>query len=103
MFASEFVFEKYMKESNFEDVNITKCFSPHLKNSMISEPKSVFLKSFRNSESNFSLYTEAETEIALNTLTDLLAIYGEDYFKDLMKQEVKIYGTRMQLSAIRKA
>ena len=79
-----------------------KCFSPFMKNEIMNEPKNLFSSSLRNSDSNFTLFTEKETEKALETLEDLLNIYGADYFKNLMKEEIALYGTNMQLCAIKK-
>ena len=73
-----------------------------MKGSLSEDPKNIFQKSVRESDSSFSLYTEEETKKALNILEDMINLYGEEYLKDLIQTEKKMYGLSIQMCAIKK-
>lgn len=102
MYAGQLMFEKYLTEAGMEDVQVKKSFSGHMKNDYLSNPRAIFDESIRNSDSNFSLYNEAETASALNNLKDILDVYGDEYFKELIIKEKMLYGISNEISAIKK-
>ena len=102
MFAGEQAFEKYLVEAGMEDVQVRKCFSSLMKNDYLENPRTIFDESVRNSESNFSFYNEAETTSALNNLRDILDVYGDEYFKEIIIKEKMLYGISNEISAIKK-
>ena len=92
---------KFFKASNLENVEYHKCYTCLMKDNVCEEPSNIFKKSIRDSESTFALYSEEETKRALEILEDLIKVYGEDYLKDLIKSEKKMYGVSIQISGIK--
>lgn len=101
MYAGVDTFKKYMTEAGFGDLQATKCHSCFMKEDNSQNPRALFDPSVRQSDSNFTFYTEKEIEDAMNNLRDILEVYGEEHFKQLFRKENELYGTSTEISGIK--
>ena len=77
------------KFSSFESMII---YEPLIRHEGYFSPENAFNKSFRDCNSSWSLLSEEEMTKAMETLNELIDIFGNENLKELFKKELETFG-----------